>query len=397
MDHNSQGRRPPFRRGRRGPDRRPEQRHQPPPAEQAARGGDRVDVEQIMRDIRARIAQRSGVDLSVAQVTELAARRLEGILDPRTIKPGLLDQLRKGASAARQPEDSAAGQAPFVFDETSLYGSHRGSLRFIRRMLNPILKLFFNPVPLVQALQAQVAINADAAAREADRDRLQREWNALHYELLRRVVTEAARASIEVQNLAMRVESLTARVDFSDRRVRALEGTTPPPAQPRPPHRPAEVTVIVTPPPPVPVPAAVAAPAPAGEGRSITDGARTVGGAAAPDGARPDGQRRKRRRRRGRRGSGPLEGAVPGGPTDPGAADPTGGVDLDGDDDGAEDEPSASASTAVDPVDARPRDAVGSTLTTPADDAPARTRFDDGAVRSTPEDPAAPPRVQEEG
>ena len=55
-----------------------------------------------MRDIRARISQRSGIDLSNQQIQELAARRLEAILDPRALKPGLLDQLRRGAGD-RQP------------------------------------------------------------------------------------------------------------------------------------------------------------------------------------------------------------------------------------------------------------------------------------------------------
>src|SRR6185436_18127905 len=91
IDHN-QGRRGHFHRGRRGPDRRGPERRQGPPPEQAARGerSDRVDVEQIMRDIRSRIAQRTGVDLSNQQIQELAARRLEAILDPRGLKPELL-------------------------------------------------------------------------------------------------------------------------------------------------------------------------------------------------------------------------------------------------------------------------------------------------------------------
>src|SRR4051812_25103262 len=102
MEHNqqpTQARRGNFHRGRRGSDRRgPERRESPTPQpEQSARGGDHVDVEQIMRDIRARISQRHGIELSNQQVQELAARRLEAILDPRTISPALLEQLRKSA------------------------------------------------------------------------------------------------------------------------------------------------------------------------------------------------------------------------------------------------------------------------------------------------------------
>src|SRR6185503_13036509 len=87
MDHN-QGRRGHFHRGRRGPDRRgPDRRGPVPEQTNRAERLDRVDVEQIMRDIRSRIAQRSGVDLSNQQIQELAARRLEAILDPRGLKP----------------------------------------------------------------------------------------------------------------------------------------------------------------------------------------------------------------------------------------------------------------------------------------------------------------------
>ena len=57
-DHN-QGRRGHFHRGRRGPDRRGPERRQGPPPDQGNRPerSDRLDVEQIMREIRARISQ----------------------------------------------------------------------------------------------------------------------------------------------------------------------------------------------------------------------------------------------------------------------------------------------------------------------------------------------------
>ena len=59
--------------------------------------GDHVDVERTMRDIRARIAQRHGIDLTAQQVQELAARRLEAVLDPRNVNPSLLEELQKAA------------------------------------------------------------------------------------------------------------------------------------------------------------------------------------------------------------------------------------------------------------------------------------------------------------
>ena len=49
-------------------------------------------------------------------------------------------------------------------------------------------------------------------------------WNALYYEVLHNLVLETTRASVELKNLKMRVEALSSRLDFSERRVRALEG-----------------------------------------------------------------------------------------------------------------------------------------------------------------------------
>ena len=228
MDHN-QGRRGHFHRGRRGPDRRgPERRQQGPPPDQGNRPErtDRVDVEQIMRDIRTRIAQRSGIELSNQQIQELAARRLEAILDPRGLKPELLDQLRRSAGERSVSVDvtSPGSAQSYPFDEATLYDSPNALLRFIRKLLQPLLRMMFNPTPIAYALAVQSRLNAEIAAREAERDRRQAEWNALHYEILQRLALDVSRGSIESQNLMMRVESLAAKVDFNERRVRSIEG-----------------------------------------------------------------------------------------------------------------------------------------------------------------------------
>ena len=103
MDHNASGRRPHYHRGRRGMDRRGSERRSQQPAEAAPRpSSDQLDVEQIMREIRSRIAQR-GIDLTPQQIQDLAAHRLEAILDPRNINPTLLDQLRRGAATPPDP------------------------------------------------------------------------------------------------------------------------------------------------------------------------------------------------------------------------------------------------------------------------------------------------------
>jgi hypothetical protein len=324
MDHNQERRRGHFNRGRRGPDRRGNERRTPPPQAQEQSGRDHVDVEQIMRDIRARISQRHGIDLSNQQIQELAARRLEAILDPRAIKPGLLDELRRSAGAPPpQPEPADAADLSYSFEDTTLYESSRGLLRGIRRLLNPILKLFFNPNPLIRALNLQARWNGETSRRLAERDRRQTEWNALHYELLHRMVTEVSKVSLELQSLASQIESLSAKVDFNDRRVRNMEAL-PQQSQSRPAPRIPE---------PVNAPA-VAAP-----------GGETPATEAPAEGQPSDSTRRRRRRRRGRRGSGaPPEGTSPG---QPAASDSEfeGGAeagDESGADEGADEQPAPS-------------------------------------------------------
>ena len=317
---------------------------------------EQVDVDQIVKDIKARIAQRHGIDLSAQQIQELAARRLEAILDPRTVKPGLLDQLRKAAGA---PADLAPAEPAdaYTFEDHTIYDTHNGLLRFLRKLFAPLLKLFFNPNPISAALNAQVRVNREAARREANRERVQAEWNALHYTVLQRLVTEVSRVSLEMQSLALRVESLATRADFAERRIRGLEAPPPAPAGP--------TRTFDTP------------AAPAGAPRASTE---TSTG---------DGQgseaRRKRRRRRGRRGNVPGgEMAGTGVPMTPAAADL-----ADGDDEAFDDGPDGEGPEGDDGMPSSPAAAAPPASSTepppPAAAAPAPVeRFE-----STPE-PAAP-------
>jgi len=280
MDHNPSGRRPQYHRGRRGMERRGSERRSQQPPEQSARPSGEADVEQIMREIRSRIAQRSGIELSTQQIQDLATRRLEAILDPRTINPTLLDQLRKGAAAAPDPLPRSA-ETEFSLSDDAIYEGG-AVVRFFRRLFNPLMKLLFNPAPLIAALQTQTRINRDAATRAADLERRQTEWNALHYQILQRLVTEVSRTSIETQALGTRIESLTGRIDFNDKRVRTLENTPAVARAPRP-QEAAPVTAPVT--------------EPAASAESAT---------AASPAATGDVPRRRRRRRRGRRGAPPA-------------------------------------------------------------------------------------------
>jgi hypothetical protein len=326
MDHN-QGRRGHFHRGRRGPDRRGPERRQGPPPDQANRPErpDRVDVEQIMREIRTRIAQRSGIELSNQQIQELAARRLEAILDPRGLKPELLDQLRRSAGERSVSVDAVtAGSAQsYPFDEATLYDSPNALLRFIRKLLQPLLRMMFNPTPIAHALALQSRLNAEIAAREAERDRRQAEWNALHYEILQRLALEVSRGSIESQNLFLRVESLAAKVDFNERRVRSMEG--------------AEVRVR----PQEPVQPRQAVPSVPSEGAATSSHVAVTQPGETP--------RRRRRRRRGRRGpgvSGSAE-ANAGAPLPPGAVTEQDDAEIE---EGFEDEAASEPIDAIEPI-----------------------------------------------
>ena len=166
---------------------------------------DNIDVEQIMRQIRARIREKRGVDYTEEEIRELAAVKLEKFLDPRGVRSDLLEQFRRKREATLPPN--------FAFEDSTLFETHRPFLRFIRRLLHPLLKLFFNPNPLIEALHIQSKLNAQHAALEP-----------LYYEVLHNLVLELTRTGIEVKNLKMRVESMSSRLDFDERRARALEG-----------------------------------------------------------------------------------------------------------------------------------------------------------------------------
>ena len=239
-----------------------------------------VDVEAIMRQIRARVREKRGVDYTEAEVQELAKDKLEQFLDPKGVRSDLVEQFRRKRTPASAP-------ANYAFEDSTIYETHRGPLRAIRRLLNPLLKLLFNPNPIAEALHIQSKVNAEYH----ERLRQQEEIGHLYYELVHNLALEMTRLNLEVHNLKMRVESLSSRMDFDERRARALEGVVQYRPQ-RQPARQAPPTVSATP------TAAAAATA------AVTLDAGPDAGAPAPntgDGPGADPERRRRRRRRRRR------------------------------------------------------------------------------------------------
>ena len=171
---------------------------------------DNVDVEQIMRQIRARIREKRGVDYTEEEIRELANVKLETFIDPKGVRSGLLDEYRRVTM-------SEAPVPNYAFGEDTLYETHRAPIRWMRSLLRPFLKMLFNPNPLIQALHIQADLNQRNAERWAKLD-------ALHYEVIHNLVLEATRNTLEVKSLKMRLESIASRLDFDERRARALEG-----------------------------------------------------------------------------------------------------------------------------------------------------------------------------
>ncbi len=185
-----------------------------------------VDVEQIMKQIRQRILEKRGADYTEEEIRELASVRLEKFLDPNNLRSDLLEQFRNSRPAAAS--EPPVITPPYTAEQTDIFATHRGIVRLMRKLFAPLLKLMFNANTLHQVLHTQSQFNVDLLKREARRkiefDRSRAEWNSLYYEVLHNLVLETTRMGIEVQNLRMRVESLSSRLDFSERRVRALEG-----------------------------------------------------------------------------------------------------------------------------------------------------------------------------
>lgn len=233
---------------------------------------DAIDVEAIMRQIRARVREKRGVDYTDAEVQELAKVKLEQFLDPRGVRSDLVAQFRKHRTVSPAP-------ANYAFEDSTIYETHRGIIRTLRRLLNPLLKLFFNPQPIADALHLQAKINNDFHQRFRQRE----DMDPLYYELVHNLVLEVTRLGIEVHNLKMRAESLSSRMDFDERRARALETVV----QYRPPRQQQQQQSNRQP------AQSPAAPAPAES--QAPDAAGAVADATAGD---PERRRRRRRRRR---------------------------------------------------------------------------------------------------
>ena len=321
---------------------------------------DAVDVEQIMRQIRARIESKRGVDYTEEQIQELASVKLERFLDPKGVRSNLVEHFKR----ARERKGEPFQPEQYAVDANDLYGSSRGLIRFVRKLFHPILKLLLNTNRLVQVLHQQTVMNRlyeQEFHHVREKGQQRDEVDVLYYELVHNLVLELTRVGIENRNLKMRLESLSSRMDFDERRARALEtvvqyrpGTgpsrEPQPTRARPSHEDRQPPQSRPAPPPAPEPTA-----------AQPQAAPPTDATAADAAGESNTARRRRRRRRGRRGG---RGRTPGelataegGATELGSADdsatpphgdPTGDAALDEGsdadfDDGSGEEPDPSA------------------------------------------------------
>ena len=268
---------------------------------------DAVDVEQIMRQIRARIQSKRGVDYTEQQIQELASVKLERFLDPKGVRSDLVEQFKRARDRKLEPFQPEQ----YAFDGALMYGSHRWLIRMFRKLLNPILKLFFNPHTLIQVLDKQTKINAlyeQELNLLREKSQQRDDVDVLYYELVHNLVLELTRVGIENRNLKMRLESLSSRMDFDERRARALEtviqyrpgsgpSREPQPQRARPPQEDRQHQQPRPAPPPAPEPV------------QATPQATAADANAADPSGESNTARRRRRRRRGRRGG---RGRTPG-------------------------------------------------------------------------------------
>jgi hypothetical protein len=236
-----------------------------------------VNVEQIMEQIRGRIREQRAVEYTEQQIQDLAVAQLEKYLDPKKVRSNLLEEFRRlrASSFAGEP-------APQADDDAAVFQTDSAWLRALRSVLRPITRLFINTKAL-----ATVLMQSQAEKSRRTRDQLL-------FELIHNLTVETTRLGIEVKNLKMRNESLSGRVEFNERRARALEGVVmyePSRGEPTPERsQPTSQMTRTTPP-------TTGSPSEASQDRMPQYNP-------APGAPGEGSGRRRRRRRRGRRGGG---------------------------------------------------------------------------------------------
>jgi hypothetical protein len=163
----------------------------------SAKGTD-IDVEAIMANIRRKIDEKRKGLYSEDEVREIAEMKLDAVLEASEFNSDFVAAFR-----ARDEKWN------YRFDPETIYASSHagggGLIRAARRLLNPVLKLFFNPNPIISALSRQG------------------ELNRYYVLLLHNMAQELTRANLELTNLKARLRTLGIRVDFQGKREKTME------------------------------------------------------------------------------------------------------------------------------------------------------------------------------
>jgi hypothetical protein len=163
----------------------------------SAKGTD-IDVEAIMANIRRKIEEKRKGVYTEEEVREIAEMKLDAVLDANEFNSDFVSAFR-----ARDEKWN------YQFDPETIYrSSHAGGgglIRALRSFLNPVLKLFFNPNPIISAL-----------SRQAD-------LNRYYVLLLHNMAQELTRSNLELTNLKARLRTLGIRVDFQTKREKTME------------------------------------------------------------------------------------------------------------------------------------------------------------------------------
>ena len=163
--------------------------------------GSDIDVEAVMATIRSRIEEKRKGLYTEEEIREIAEMKLDSVLDA--------SQFNSDFVAAFRARDE---QWNYTFDPETIYQSSRGLsghlIRLARSILNPVLKLMFNPNPIISAL-----------SRQAD-------LNRYYVLLLHNMAAEMTKMNLELTQLKARLRATGAKVEFQTRREKVLEDLT---------------------------------------------------------------------------------------------------------------------------------------------------------------------------
>ncbi len=163
----------------------------------SAKGTD-IDVEAIMANIRRKIDEKRKGLYSEDEVREIAEMKLDAVLEASEFNSDFVAAFR-----ARDEKWNYRFEPETIYASSHVGGG--GLIRAARRLLNPVLKLFFNPNPIISAL-----------SRQAD-------LNRYYVLLLHNMAQELTRANLELTNLKARLRTLGIRVDFQGKREKTME------------------------------------------------------------------------------------------------------------------------------------------------------------------------------